>query len=156
MNTQPTNTEPLHRMSEQRDANSGDGGGADVIAVILIAPIIVSFVVLLFFLGRQIDTRATVRTASEAAAQSAARQRNPAAAEQAARRTASEMLTDPKTCAGGPIVAVDLSLFAPGGTVTVDVTCTTATNDLTAIAAPPRTFTGHSTAVIDRYRAATP
>ena len=40
-----------------------------------------------------------VRT-NGAAAQSAARQRNPAAAEQAARRTVSEMLTDPKTCAG--------------------------------------------------------
>mgnify|MGYP001798309515 CR=1 FL=1 len=43
-----------------------------------------------------------------------------------------------------------------GGIVTVDITCTTGNDDLAAVAAPSRTFTGRGAAVIDTYRAGTP
>jgi len=109
-----------------------------------------------FFLGRQVESRASVRTAADSAAQAAARQRDPIAADAAARQTASDMLGDTSTCAGGPNVVVDLSDFRPGGIVTVDITCGTRNEDLTAAAAPSRTFTGHGAAVIDTYRAGTP
>ncbi len=133
-----------------------DRGATEVVASMLIAPVVVVFVVLVFFLGRQVDSRASVRTAADSAAQAAARQRDAVAADAAARSTASEMLKDSSTCAGGPTVVVDVSNFRPGGIVTVDITCATRNEDLTALAAPSRTFTGHGAAVIDTYRADAP
>jgi hypothetical protein len=133
-----------------------DRGAVEVVASILIAPVVVAFTVLVFFLGREVDSRASVRVAADSAAQAAARQRDPAAADAAARSTAAEMLGDSSTCEGGPTVVVDLSDFRPGGLVTVDITCATDGNDLAALAAPSRTFTGHGSAVVDTYRAGTP
>ena len=122
----------------------------------MIAPVVVGFTVLVFFLGRQVESRASVRTAADSAAQAAARQRNPTAAEAAARQTAADMLGDSSTCAGGPTVIVDLTDFRPGGIVTVDITCGTRNDDLNAVAAPSKQFTGHGAAVIDTYRAGAP
>jgi hypothetical protein len=130
-----------------------DRGSGEVVATIAIAPIVIGFVVLVFFLGRQVDSRASVRTAAEAAAQAAARARDPGAADAAARSTAASMLTDPSTCAGGPRVAVGLADFRPGGRVTVEVTCSIGRRDLSGLGPPARSFTGRATAVVDTYRA---
>ena len=143
-------------MRDRSDIRHEDRGAAEVVAAIMIAPVVVGFTVVVFFLGRQVESRASVRTAADSAAQAAARQRDPAAADAAARQTAVEMLGDSSTCAGGPTVVVDLSDFRPGGIVTVDITCATGTDDLAAVAAPSRTFTGHGAAVIDTYRAGAP
>lgn len=143
-------------MKDRRVLDHEDRGAAEVVAAIMIAPVVVGFTVLVFFLGRQVESRASVRTAADSAAQAAARQRDPAAADAAARQTAVDMLRDSSTCAGGPTVVVDLSDFRPGGIVSVDITCTTGNDDLAAVAAPSRTFTGHGAAVIDTYRAGTP
>ena len=143
-------------MKRRRDIVHEDRGAAEVVASIMIAPVVVGFTVLVFFLGRQVESRASVRTAADSAAQAAARQRTPAAAEGAARQTAADMLGDSSACAGGPTVIVDLSDFRPGGIVTVDITCGTRSDDLTAVAAPSKQFTGHGAAVVDTYRAGTP
>ena len=143
-------------MNRRRDRVHDDRGAAEVVASILIAPVVVGFTVLVFFLGRQVDSRASVRTAADSAAQAAARQRNPGAADAAARQSAADMLGNSSTCAGSPTVVVDLSDFRPGGIVTVDITCGTRNDDLTAAAAPSKAFTGHAAAVIDAYRAGTP
>ena len=135
-----------------RDRNLRRGVGALAGLTLLV----VGFTVLVFFLGRQVESRASVRTAADSAAQAAARQRDPTAADAAARQTAADMLGDTSTCAGGPTVVVDLSDFRPGGIVSVDITCTTGNDDLAAVAAPSRTCTGHGAAVIDTYRAGTP
>jgi len=140
-------------MNPQHQREHRDGGGGEVIATILIAPVFVAFVVLVLYLGRQVDSRAAVRTAAETAAQAAARQRSPAAADTAARTTAAAVLTDRSTCATGPQVTVGLDNFHPGGYVTVDVTCTLRTSDLNALAAPARTLRARGMAVIDNYRA---
>jgi Flp pilus assembly protein TadG len=133
-----------------------DSGAAEVVAAIMIAPVVVAFTVLVFFLGRQVDSRASVRTAADSAAQAAARQRTPASAETAARQTVAGMLGDTSTCAGGPTVIVDLAGFRPGGIVTVDITCGTRNSDLAAVGAPSKQFNGHGAAVVDTYRAGTP
>ena len=143
-------------MTRRSDPVHDDRGAAEVVASILIAPVVVAFTVLVFFLGRQVDSRASVRTAADSAAQAAARQRTPTAADTAARQTAADMLADTSTCAGGPTVIVDLADFRPGGLVTVNITCRTRSDDLTAVAAPSKHFTGHGAAVVDTYRAGTP
>lgn len=141
-------------MRQRRDSVHDDRGAAEVVASIMIAPVVVGFTVLVFFLGRQVESGASVRTAADSAAQAAARQRNPTAAEAAARQTAVDMLGDSSTCAGGPTVIV--ADFRPGGIVTVDITCGTRSDDLTAVAAPSKQFTGHGAAVVDTYRAGAP
>ena len=143
-------------MNRRRDIQHDDRGAAEVVASIMIAPVVVGFTVLVFFLGRQVESRASVRTAADSAAQAAARQRDPTAADAAARQTASDMLADSSTCAGGPTVVVNLSDFRPGGIVTVDITCATRNGDLAAVAAPSKQFTGRGAAVVDTYRAGTP
>lgn len=130
-----------------------DRGASEAVAMIAMAPVVVAFVVLVFFLGRQVDSRAAVRSAAEAAAQSAALQRTPVEAAEAAHRTATDALADVDICAGGPVVEVDLSGFRPGGVVTVTATCMTDDSDLGSLAPPSRTFTGSGSAVIDVFRA---
>ena len=135
---------------------SDETGAAEVVAAILLAPVAVAFVVLVFFLGRQVDSRATVRAAADSAAQSAARQRSPQQAETSARRTVTDMLESNPSCATGPKLSIDLSDFKPGGIVTVDITCTTQTSDLTGLGPAPKTFVGHGTAIVDTFKATTP
>lgn len=129
-----------------------DRGAADAVAVALLAPVFVGLAVLVIFLGRQVDSRAQVRTAAEAAAQAAALARDPAGAEQAATATAAAMLVDPDGCAD-PVVAVDLGSFAPGGTVAVTVTCGVSDRGLGLLPAPERRFSATATAAIDPHRA---
>jgi Flp pilus assembly protein TadG len=131
-------------------------GGAEVVAAILLAPVAVAFVVLVFFLGRQVDSRATVRAAADSAAQAAARQRTPQQAETSAQRTVTEMLASNPSCATGPKLSIDLSDFKPGGIVTVDISCTTRTSDLTGLGPGAKTLVGHGTAIVDTFKATTP
>jgi hypothetical protein len=131
---------------------AADRGEANVLGLVLIAPAAVALGVLILWIGRQVDTEAQVHAASAAAAQAAARERTPAAGTTAAQRAASAMLVDATACAGGARIAVDASSWAPGGSVTVTVTCTPRTDDLALGGASPRTFTASSTATIDRYR----
>lgn len=135
---------------------SDDFGGAEVVAAILLAPVAVAFVVLVFFLGRQVDSRATVRAAADSAAQAAARQRTPQQAQTSAQRTVTDMLASNPSCATGPRLSIDLSDFKPGGIVTVDVTCTTQTSDLTGLGPAAKSFVGHGTAIVDTFKGTTP
>jgi Flp pilus assembly protein TadG len=132
-----------------------DRGSGEVVATIVIAPVVVAFVVLVFFIGRQVDSRGAVRSAAEAGAQAAARQRDAASADAAARVVVSDMLASATSiCVGGPQVAVDLSHFQPGGVVTVSVSCTVDRSDLGGLAPPDRSFVGTASAVVDTYRSA--
>ena len=135
---------------------SDETGGAEVVAAILLAPVAVAFVVLVFFLGRQVDSRATVRAAADSAAQAAARQRTPQQAETSAQRTVTDMLASNPSCATGPKLSIDLGDFKPGGIVTVDITCTTQTSDLTGLGPSGKTFVGHGAAIVDTFKATTP
>ena len=53
-------------------------------------------------------------------------------------------------CAGGPAVAVSASEWAPGGVVSVTVTCRIA--GIGAIGAGDRSVSGSARATIDRFR----
>ena len=133
-----------------------DRGDAEVVGLVLIAPVIAAFVAVVVWLGRQVDTRTQVRQAADAAAQAAAHEREPGRARQAAERAAIAMLTDTATCAGGPTVEIDLGGFTPGGIVTATVTCRSARHGLELVAHEDANFRGTSTAVIDTFRSAAP
>ena len=124
-------------------------GDAEVVGLVLIAPVVAAFVLLVFWLGRQVDTRTQVRPAA-----AAARQRDPTHATQSARQAATVMLADNERCAGGPDVQVDLATFTPGAVVTATIRCRTAHTGVELVTQTDETYTATATAVIDTYRSA--
>jgi Flp pilus assembly protein TadG len=154
-----------------------DRGTSDALGLVLVAPVAIGFALLVVLLSRQVDARAQVRTAAESAAQAAAQERSPAAAEVAARQVISAMLIDPDAC-DSPSAAVDLTGFAPGGLVSVTVSCSVSARGVEVLApdnpgspgnpgspdspgSPVRRFPGGeytvtATATIDPFRAAEP
>lgn len=129
-----------------------DRGGVDALGLVLIAPAVIGLAVLVVFLGRQVDARAQVQSAAEFAAQAAARERAPAAAERAGRAVVEAMLTDADTCSD-PRAAFDLSQFRAGGSVAVSVSCSVSSRGIELINPPARTFTVTASAGIDAFRA---
>ena len=138
-------------MRSRRGAD--DRGSADALGLTLLAPAAIGLALVIVFLGRGVDSRATVQAAAEAAAQAAAQERSPAAAVAAAEQVGAAMLTDPTSCSD-PSVFVDLSAFAPGGQVVVTVSCTVSDEGLEAIAPSPLgPTTATAFATIDPLRA---
>jgi len=130
-----------------------DRGSTDALGLALLAPAAIGLAVVIVFLGRGVDSRATVQGAAEAAAQAAAQERSPAAAVAAAREVGGAMLVDASSCSM-PEVSVDTSEFGPGGRVTVTVSCTVSTTGLELVD-PPATgpTTATAFAAIDPLRA---
>lgn len=132
----------------------GDHGSSDALGLALIAPAALGLALVVLFLGRGVDSRATVQVAAESGAQAAAQERTRSAAVSAGTAAASAMLTDDATCAT-PHVAVDTSAFAPGGLVRVTVSCTVSTKGLELINPPAAdSLTATAIATIDPFRAA--
>ena len=133
-----------------------DLGSADALGLALIAPAAIGLALAIVFLGRGVDSRATVQSAAEAAAQAAAQERNTAAAVVAAEQVGAAMLVDGTSCSS-PSVLVDTSRFGPGGQVAVTVSCTVSVSGLEPIDPPvmgPTTATAF--AAIDPLRATEP
>ena len=132
----------------------GDRGSADALGLALLAPAAIGLAVVVVFLGRGVDSRATVQSAAEAAAQAAAQERSPAAAVAAAEQVGTAMLVDRSSCSS-PLVLVDTSAFGPGGQVAVTVSCTVSVEGLELIDPPtPGPTTATAFAAIDPLRAA--
>ncbi len=130
-----------------------DHGSSDALGLALLTPAAIGLAVVIVFLGRGVDSRATVQSAAESAAQAAAQERSGAAAVAAAEEVGRAMLVDPSSCSA-PHVAVDLSDFRPGGQVAVTVSCTVSAEGLELID-PPSTRPNTATAFarIDPLRA---
>jgi Flp pilus assembly protein TadG len=128
-----------------------DRGASDVLALVLLAPVVIGLALLVVSLGRQVDSRAQVQAAAESAAQAAALQRTAAAAERAALDVAAAMLVDADTCAD-PMVAIDLSRFVPGGAVAVTVQCHASQRGVEPLGASAQRHAATATAAIDPYR----
>ncbi|MEI2704471.1 MAG: hypothetical protein V9E89_04230 [Ilumatobacteraceae bacterium] len=135
------------------DRPDNDRGSGEVLGLVLFFPVMIGLALMILWLGRKVDAGAQVRAASEAAAQAAARQRTPAAGLRAAQQTAQLTLAK-GTCAGAASVSVSAASWAPGGSVTVTVSCRPPAADLSLLAPQPRTMRATATATIDAYRAA--
>jgi Flp pilus assembly protein TadG len=130
-----------------------DAGSSDALGLALLTPAAIGLAVAIVFLGRGVDSRATVQSAAESAAQAAAQERSGVAAVAAAEQVGRAMLVDPSSCSA-PQVSVDLSDFGPGGQVAVTVSCTVSADGLELID-PPSTgpTTATAFAAIDPLRA---
>jgi hypothetical protein len=119
----------------------------------LLTPAAIGLAGVIVFLGRGVDSRATVQSAAESAAQAAAQERSGIAAVAAAEDVGRAMLVDPSSCSA-PQVSVDLSDFRPGGQVAVTVSCTVSAEGLELIDPPsPGATTATAFAAIDPLRA---
>lgn len=128
-----------------RAAWSDDRGVSEVIGLVFLTVPIVAFIALLAWAGKAAETVVRVDHAAEASVQAAALQRNAGNARTAATTVANNSLGN--VCAGGPVVSVDTSTFAPGNFVSVTIRCTFGTTDGFS-----ETMTTTSSAVIDKYR----
>lgn len=127
-------------------------GSTDALGLALLAPAAIALALVIVFLGRNIDGRATAHTAAEAAAQAAAQERSPGAAAEAARAIGTAMLVDHTSCSN-PSVDVDTSAFRPGGRVRVTVACTASQDGLQLIGAVrAEAMTATAVARIDPFR----
>jgi len=129
-----------------------DRGSSDALGLALIAPAAIGLALVILFLGRGVDSRATAQSAAESAAQAAAQERTPAAAMAAAREIADAMLVDASTCSD-PSISVDTAAFRPGGQVSVTVSCSVSSVGLELIN-PPDTgpYTATAFATVDPLR----
>lgn len=133
-----------------------DRGAADALGLVLIAPAVLGLALLVVALGRGVDAKAEVRSAAESAAQAAALERNPEAAEGAAQRAAEVILADSTNC-NRPSTEVDFP--APESTsgvqvglVRVTITCEVSNRGVEVIN-QPYAETVTAVATIDYFRA---
>ena len=137
--------------SDRRAGPAADAGTGEVVTVMFLAGVVLTFVMLLTLAGRGAEASTRIDHAAEASAQAAALARDPRAAVVAATQTV--MVSLDGLCVGGPRTDVDTSGWRPGGLVAVTIACTLRTGDLAPLPLPGTvTARGSSAAVIDTYR----
>lgn len=131
-----------------------DRGSAEALGLVLIAPAVIGLALLVVSLGRNVEARAQMRTAAEAAAQAAALERSPSEAREIGRRVGLAMLIDADSCRNAD-VRIDPGDFRPGGRVVATVSCTVSGRAVEVVQPEPRRETVQAFATIDPYRATT-
>lgn len=132
-------------------APSDDGSMA--VELVVLTPALFLLAILILAFGRVAEARQQVVEAARAGAEAAAVQPDSSTAQEGAARLAvRDLFEGAHTCAGDQ-VTVDVGRFAPGGSVTVDVTCTVTLSDLSVPGLPgSTTLRASSTAPVDPYR----
>ena len=127
-------------------------GDSDVAAIIVVVPLALAVVLLFVLFGREGAGAEGVTHAAAVAARAASLERSAGAAEAAAVQAASSTLATARISAPAArtAVAVSASEWAPGGVVSVTVTCRIA--GMGAIGAGDRSVSGSARATIDRFR----
>ncbi len=111
------------------------------------------FLMLVVYAGRVGQASNDVRSAAQEAARAASLASSPAVAREVATSTAAANVeTSGVGCARGLDVSTDVDDFAPGGTVTVTLSCTASLSDVSSLRLPgARTYTASAIEVIDRF-----
>jgi Flp pilus assembly protein TadG len=135
-------------------ARSGSDAGTGTIELVLLAPIVVLFVLLVVVLGRIAETGAEVTGAARDAARAASMARTPGSAANAAHTAAASALAGENIdCSTGVSVSVNTSRWFAGGSVRVTVACTVRLSDVGFSMLPgSRRMTASATAPLERFR----
>ena len=137
----------LARLRDDRGAVTSEMA---VIMVVFFA----GFLMLVVYAGRVGQAENDVRSAAHEAARAATLEGTPEDAVARAQAVAATNLSaSGVACSGGSTVTVDTSNFAPGGWVTVTVSCNASFSDVTSLGVPgSRVFTATAAEVIDVFR----
>jgi len=139
----PGSTAPRRRDRER---------GSATVEMLLGIPLLVVAIMLGVLGFRLAVAHVEVATAAAAAARSASLQRTPAAAQAAATGSATAALESSQLSCDPLQVSPDVSGYAPGGVVTVQVTCTVDLSELTGLAIPAQiSVSGTATQPVDTY-----
>ena len=126
----------------------GDRGSMSVELVIL-APVMMAFIVLVVACGRYVSVSGDIEAASRDAARAASLERTQDAAEAAADGVAAAALEHPERCRPVQLTGD----FVAGGTITATVSCDVSYADLGLIGLPgSKQLTASSSAPLDTYR----
>lgn len=128
--------------------------GSMTVELVVLTPVLFLLALMVLVFGRVSEARQQVIEAARAGAEAAAVEPDAASARSGAADLAVlELFGRTRTCTGGT-VAVDVSRFIPGGSVTVEVACSVDLSDLSVPGMPGSTTVRVSaTAPIDPYRA---
>ncbi len=132
-----------------------DERGAVATELVLLTPLLIVLLLFVVALGRLAGARINVDGAAAQAARAASIATTPGGATSAAQQSATAALgSDHVTCATLQ-VATNTARFAPGGSVTVTVTCAVALSDLTGLRLPvTEQVSSTAASVVDTYRSA--
>lgn len=124
--------------------------GSMAVEMVLLAPVLMAFVLLVVMFGRYVAVRGDIDAAARDAARSASLQGSLAAARSEAHQVVRASLERADTCSS---IAVDGSNWGSGGTVRVHLTCRVSYDSLGLIGVPgSATVRAESTAPLDTYR----
>jgi len=108
--------------TDERTDERTDDRGVSTIEVVILAPVMILFILVLVAFGQLVDGRGAVDGAARDAARAGSIQRSQGAAMNQATAAAEADLAD--TCVGGTLEVRQTSAgFTPGGYFTVEVTC---------------------------------
>ena len=129
--------------------------GSVATELVLLTPLLILMLLFVVALGRTVSARMEVDGAAAQAARAASIARDPATATAMAEQAATTALgSDHVTCATLK-VTINTARFAPGGSVSVTVSCSVALSDLTGLSLPASEHvTSTAISVIDTYRSA--
>ena len=152
---------PIAMKSSTRRSAAGvrralrDERGAVATELVLLTPLLILILLFVVALGRLAGARINVDGAAAQAARAASIATTPAQAAASAQQVATAALgSDHVTCATLQ-VATDTARFAPGGSVTVTVTCAVALSDLSGLRLPvTERVSSTAASVVDTYRSA--
>lgn len=131
--------------------------GSASLELSLLAPVVIGLLLLVVYAGRTVQAEADVAHAAYEAARTASLVGDPTNAIEAAIQVVQANLAQGTAACQDLDISVDTSLFAPGGQVTVTVTCVSTYEDLSLLAVPgTRQFVANATEVIDTFRAGPP
>ena len=132
-----------------------DERGAVATELVLLTPLLIVLLLFVVALGRLAGARINVDGAAAQAARAASIATTPAEASAAAQQTTTAALgSDHVTCVTLK-VAINTARFAPGGSVSVTVSCSVALSDLTGLSLPAsEDVASTAISVIDTYRSA--
>ncbi|MGH8834088.1 MAG: TadE/TadG family type IV pilus assembly protein [Actinomycetes bacterium] len=133
---------------------AGSDAGTGTIELVLLAPIVVLFLLLMVVLGRIAETGAEVTGAARDAARAASMARTPGSAANAAHTAAATALAGENIdCSTGVSVSVNTSRWFAGGSVRVTVACTVRLSDVGFSMLPgSKRMTASATAPLERFR----
>jgi hypothetical protein len=139
--------------SRSQRFESGAESGSLTVELVLLTPIIVVFALLAVGLGRYELAREAVIGSARASAEAAAVAASASQAQAAASTSAGPGVSDLGNGCASLEVSTDTSQFAPGGSVSVTVTCRISFADLLVPGLPgSTTVTAVQSAPIDPYR----
>lgn len=127
--------------------------GTAAVEFVLIVPVLVCAFLLVVGLGRMAHARQQVESVAADAARAASLERNTSQSTAVARSTAIAALGDRGLSCQNLDLNVDISDYRPGGTVRVQVSCTTSLGDVALSGLPgQRVFTANAVVPIESYR----